>query len=64
MKETIISREMMQKGNEVSGFCEWEGKKIIEVLLSALTDANFHTLREKITPIINKELKTKYALRG
>ena len=52
----IIPRELEMKGIEVSQFCEWEGKKICEVFASALTDSNYHSLREKIIPIINQEL--------
>ena len=37
----------------VSYRCEWDGADICEVFLEALTDANFHTLRE----ILEKEFE-------
>ena len=41
----------------VSRCCEWDGEDICAVFLEALTDANFHTLREKLEKVIEKELK-------
>jgi len=41
----------------VSRCCEWDGEDICAVFLEALTDANFHTLREKLEKVIKKELK-------
>jgi hypothetical protein len=41
----------------VSYRCEWDGEDICAVFLEALTDANFHTLREKLEKVIKKELK-------
>jgi hypothetical protein len=42
----------------VSYRCEWDGEDICAVFLEALTDANFHTLREKLEKVIKKEFKT------
>ena len=41
----------------VSRCCEWDGEDICAVFLEALTDANFHTLREKLEKVIQKEFK-------
>lgn len=41
----------------VSYRCEWDGEDICAVFLEALTDANFHTLREKLEKVIKKEFK-------
>lgn len=41
-------------GSELSEKCRWDGYLISLVYLEALTDANFHTLRKKIEPVINK----------
>jgi len=41
----------------VSRCCEWDGEDICAVFLEALTDANFHTLREKLEKVIKKEFK-------
>jgi hypothetical protein len=43
---------------DVSYRCEWDGEDICLVFLEALTDANFHTLREKLEKVIKKEFKT------
>lgn len=43
-------------GEKVAFFLDWEGNAICEAFLAALTDANFHTLRKQIEPIINKHL--------
>lgn len=32
----------------VSQSCEWDGNAIMAVMLEALTDANFHTLRSRL----------------
>ena len=40
----------------VSYRCEWDGADICAVFLEALTDANFHTLRE----ILEKEIKKEF----
>ena len=40
----------------VSYRCEWDGADICDVFLEALTDANFHTLRD----ILEKEIKKEF----
>jgi hypothetical protein len=34
--------------------CKWDAKLISDVYLEALTDANFHTLKKALEPIILK----------
>jgi hypothetical protein len=41
----------------VSYRCEWDGEDICAVFLEALTDANFHTLRETLEKEIKKEFE-------
>jgi len=41
----------------VSYRCEWDGEDICAVFLEALTDANFHTLRETLEKEIKKEFQ-------
>ena len=41
----------------VSYRCEWDGADICDVFLEALTDANFHTLRETLEKEIKKEFE-------
>ena len=41
---------------DVSYRCEWDGDLICAIFLEALTDANFHTLRE----ILEKEIKKEF----
>jgi len=41
----------------VSRCCEWDGEDICAVFLEALTDANFHTLRETLEKEIKKEFE-------
>ena len=42
---------------DVSYRCNWDGDLICAIFLEALTDANFHTLREKIAEVIREEFK-------
>ncbi|GAI57079.1 unnamed protein product, partial [marine sediment metagenome] len=39
-------------GNIVSTYFEWSGEPIIEAFLSALEDANYHTLRGQIEELL------------
>jgi hypothetical protein len=40
--------EIDELASHVSHTCKWDGVAIVEVMLEALTDANFHTLREQL----------------
>ena len=42
----------------VSRILNYNGFEIAKFIAELLTDSNFHSLREKIIPIINNELKT------
>jgi hypothetical protein len=42
---------------DVSYRCNWDGDLICAIFLEALTDANFHTLREKIAEVIREEFE-------
>lgn len=42
----------------VASWSDFDGVKICEAFLSALEDANFHTLRAALAPIIAADLET------
>ena len=42
-------------GNIVSHYFEWSGSPIIEAFLSALEDANYHTLRGQIEELLKQK---------
>ena len=42
-------------GIVIANYFKWTGKPIIEAFLSALEDANFHTLRGQIEELIGKK---------
>jgi len=37
----------------VAKFCQWTGSRIIKTMLSALEDANYHTLSAEIEDLVN-----------
>lgn len=43
-------------GVKLSQALGWDAENIMRVAFSALTDANFHTLREKLEKFYNEEL--------
>jgi hypothetical protein len=43
-------------GELIARVYRWDGHKIAEAMLAALTEANFHQLRDKLEPIINEHL--------
>jgi hypothetical protein len=43
-------------GIALAHWADWDGVKIVEAFLSALEDANFHDLREKIFRLAAKDL--------
>jgi hypothetical protein len=43
-------------GAELSTALGWDADNIMRVAFSALTDANFHTLREKLEKLYNEEI--------
>ena len=52
-------QELVNLALSVSSKCQWDGLAICAVFLEALTDANFHMLRERLEDAIKKELKIK-----
>ena len=52
----IDKHKIQNMALDVSYRCEWNGEDICAVFLEALTDANFHTLRE----ILEKEIKKEF----
>jgi hypothetical protein len=44
----------------VAKYCEWKGERIIKVFLSALEDANYHTLRSQIEELLEKQNLTPF----
>jgi len=53
----IDKHKIQNMALDVSYRCEWDGKDICAVFLEALTDANFHTLRETLEKEIKKEFE-------
>jgi len=52
-------QELVNLALSISTQCRWDGLAICAVFLEALTDANFHMLRERLEDAIKKELKVK-----
>jgi hypothetical protein len=42
----------------IAKYCEWKGKRIIKVMLSALEDANYHQLASEIEALTEKQKVT------
>jgi hypothetical protein len=53
----ITKHKIQNMALDVSYRCEWDGEDICAVFLEALTDANFHTLRETLEKEIKKEFE-------
>ena len=53
----IDNQKIQDMALTVSYRCKWDGDLICAVFLEALTDANFHTLREKIAEVIREEFE-------
>jgi len=52
-------QDLVNLALSVSRECRWDGLAVCAVFLEALTDANFHMLRERLEDAIKKELKIK-----
>ena len=52
-------QDLVNLALSVSRECRWDGLAVCAVFLEALTDANFHMLRERLEDAIKKELKVK-----
>lgn len=44
-------------GQTIARLYAWDGQMIVDAFLEALTDANYHGLREKLETIVQTELK-------
>ena len=53
----IDKQKIQDMALNVSYRCEWDGDLICAIFLEALTDANYHTMREKLEKVIREELK-------
>ena len=53
----IDKHKIQNMALDVSYRCEWDGEDICAVFLEALTDANFHSLREILEETIKKEFQ-------
>ena len=47
----MTHQEISLKGQEIAYELNWDGHLIFKVLLEALTDANFHTLRKQLESV-------------
>ena len=45
-----------QTGVELARQLQWDGDALVEVMLAALTDANHHTLRQRLEDAYNNYL--------
>lgn len=44
-------------GEYIARVYRWDGAAITTAFLAALTEANFHQLRDQLEPVINKHLE-------
>jgi len=44
-------------GIEVARNCSWSGEAIVAVMMNALTDANYHSLRNRLEDAINNYIE-------
>ena len=63
-KEEISLEDILKEGQRLATFCQWGGRLICQVFAEALTDANFHSLRKVLVPVINKELNADIVPEG
>jgi hypothetical protein len=55
-EKTIEQMTPEEMGERLAFFLRWDGQAITTAFLAALTDANFHTLRTELEPVIKKHL--------
>jgi len=51
--DTIPDEEIL--GVIIAKYCKWKGSRILKVMLSALEDANYHTLVSQIEALTEKQ---------
>jgi len=56
-EKTIEQMTPEEMGERLAFFLRWDGQAITAAFLAALTDANFHTLRAQLEPVIKKHLE-------
>ena len=56
-EKTIEQMTPEEMGERLAFFLRWDGRDITAAFLAALTDANYHTLRAQLEPIIFKHLE-------
>ena len=56
-EKTIEQMTPEEMGERLAFFLRWDGQAITKAFLAALTDANFHTLRTELEPVIKKHLE-------
>lgn len=57
MEEFTPDTSPQKMGEFIALVCRWRGDKITAAFLEALTEANFHTLRAQLEPVIFKHLE-------
>lgn len=56
-EKTIEQMTPEEMGERLAFFLRWDGQEITTAFLAALTDANYHTLRAQLEPVIKKHLE-------
>ena len=56
-EKTIEQMKPEEMGERLAFFLRWDGQAITTAFLAALTDANFHTLRAQLEPVIKQHLE-------
>jgi hypothetical protein len=57
----MTPEDIQELGIEVASKCGWRGSFIIDVMLEALTDANYHSLRSRLEDAINNYIEDEGA---
>jgi hypothetical protein len=64
LNEELTDDDIRKLASTVSNKCGWDGDAITRVYLDALTDANFHSERRKLAPILSKVFESEYEAEG
>ena len=57
MEDMTQNTDPREVGEYIARVYRWDGGAITAAFLAALTEANFHQLREQLDPIIQKHLE-------
>ncbi len=63
-EDDTVGVDTSKLGRELASKCGWNGSEITAAYLEALTDANFHTERKKLAPILNKIFQSDFNADG